>query len=96
MSKRYRYDTGNIIDQKTGEILTDIKTRNRLNKQDETITQLLIDNNELLELNNNYHTKMIKAEKQVQTIKQQIKEMMNNERTHIGHNTLKQLWEAIQ
>ena len=34
---RYRYDTGSIIDQKTGEILTERKTVNRLNRQDRRI-----------------------------------------------------------
>lgn len=68
----------------------------QFNDFDITNKHLKKENKELLELNNNYHTQMIKAEKQAQTIKQQIKEMMNNERTHIGHNVLKQLYEAIQ
>ena len=34
-------------------------------------------------------------EKENMDIKNLIKTMMENERTHIGHNVLKQLWEAI-
>jgi len=37
---RYRYDTGSIIDTQTGEILTDITIRNRLNKQDTEIQHI--------------------------------------------------------
>ena len=37
---RYRYDTGSIIDTETGEILTDITIRNRLNKQDQEIQHI--------------------------------------------------------
>lgn len=32
--RRYRYDTGSIIDQKTSEILTKRQAVNRLNRQD--------------------------------------------------------------
>ena len=31
-TKRFRYDTGCIIDNQTGEILTEIQIRNRLNQ----------------------------------------------------------------
>lgn len=37
---RYRYDTGAIIDNQTGEILTDVMVRNRLNQQDDEIREL--------------------------------------------------------
>jgi len=37
---RYRYDTGAILDNQTGEILTDVMVRNRLNKQDQEIKEL--------------------------------------------------------
>ena len=37
---RYRLDTGCFIDQETGEILTDVKVRNRLNEQDKRIRTL--------------------------------------------------------
>ena len=37
MKHRYRYDTGSIIDQKTGEILTERRVLNRLNRQDKLI-----------------------------------------------------------
>jgi len=35
MSKRYRLDLGSIIDNETGQILSEIEVRNRLNKYDE-------------------------------------------------------------
>lgn len=41
-------------------------------------------------------TKMQEAQKERADIKHTIKTMMENERTHIGYNTLKQLWMAIQ
>ena len=34
-NKRYRLDLGNIIDNETGCILSEIQVRNRLNKYDE-------------------------------------------------------------
>ena len=37
---RYRYDTCAIIDNQTGEILTDVMVRNRLNQQDKEIKEL--------------------------------------------------------
>ena len=37
---RYRLDTSTIIDQETGEILSTIKVRNRLNQQDKEIKEL--------------------------------------------------------
>jgi hypothetical protein len=37
---RYRYDTGAILDNQTGEILTDVMVRNRLNQQDKEIKEL--------------------------------------------------------
>jgi len=37
---RYRYDTGSIIDTQTGEILTDITIRNRLNKQEQELQHI--------------------------------------------------------
>lgn len=44
---RYRYDTGSIIDTQTGEILTDITIRNRLNKQDKELQHIKNTINEL-------------------------------------------------
>lgn len=34
---RYRYDTGSVIDQETGDILTEKQVVNRLNRQDSLI-----------------------------------------------------------
>jgi len=39
---------------------------------------------------------LTKTQKELITIKNTIKEMYNTERTHIGHNVLAQLMEAIQ
>ena len=52
---RYRYDTGSIIDTQTGEILTDITIRNRLNKQD---TELQHIKNTIQEQYNNERTQI--------------------------------------
>ena len=52
---RYRYDTGSIIDTTTGEILTDITIRNRLNKQD---TELQHIKNTIKEQYNNERTQI--------------------------------------
>lgn len=40
MTKRYRLDTGNIIDTQTGCILSEIQVTNRLNQYDEEIKRL--------------------------------------------------------
>ena len=37
-----------------------------------------------------------KTQKELITIKNTIKDMYDNERTHLGHNVLAQLMEAIQ
>ena len=52
---RYRYDTGSIIDTQTGEILTDITIRNRLNKQDQEIQHI---KNTIKEQYNNERTQI--------------------------------------
>ena len=93
---RYKYDTGNIIDQEKGELLTEIQVRNRLNQQDTLIKTQKQDINELTQLNNQYYNKMVNSQKQIKDIKNLIQSSMETERTHIGYNTLKQLWEAIQ
>ena len=38
--KRFRLDTGVILDQEEGKILSTIKVRNRLNQQDKEIKEL--------------------------------------------------------
>ena len=40
MTKRFRLDTGCIIDQENNEVLSDKKIRNLLNKQDNEIKEL--------------------------------------------------------
>ena len=79
---RYRIDTDCIIDQKTGEILTLRKAVNRLNRQDVIIKA----EREAVQFHVDGYNQVI----------QTIKEAYETERTQIGKNTLKQLWEAIQ
>lgn len=55
-----------------------------------------IDNETLMQRNNELGNRLKQKEKEIIDIKNTIKTMMENERTHIGHNVLKQLWEAIQ
>ncbi len=55
-----------------------------------------IDNETLMQRNNELGQMVIRYQRKNQDIKNTIKTMMENERTHIGHNVLKQLWEAIQ
>ena len=80
--RRYRYDTGCIIDQKTGEILTEKQVVNRLNRQDGIIES----KRKAVKFHVDGYNHVI----------QTIKEMYNNERTELGKSTLKQLLEAIQ
>jgi len=78
---RYRYDTGSIIDQETGEILTTKQAVNRLNRQDTLLKQ----KNKTIKFHADGYNKVI----------QTIKEAYQNERTQIGRNVLKQLLNNI-
>lgn len=78
---RYRYDTGCIIDQKTGDILTEKQAVNRLNKQDVLI--------ETKREQIKFHVEGYNQ------LKQTIEEAYETERTHIGRNVLKQLLNNI-
>ena len=80
--KRYRYDTGSIIDQKTGEILSERQAVNRLNRQD----VLIETKREQIKFHVDGYNQL----------KQTIEEALANERTSIGQSVLKQLLEAIQ
>ena len=66
-----------------------------LNEQSTKITEL----EDLIKYKNTVQqetlNKMLTTQKENQTIRNLIKNMMDNERTHIGYNTLKQLWEAL-
>ena len=95
MTNRYRYDTGNIIDQKNGEILTTRKAVNRLNKQEEKIKELTICQKPLFS-RRQLHEENQTLRKENKRIKQSIRDAMESERTMIGKNTLKQLLEAIE
>jgi len=69
---------------------------NRLNDQHCKITELetlIKDKNTTQQETLN---KLLKTQKENQNIKNTIQTMMDNERTHIGYNVLKQLWLAIQ
>ncbi len=80
--KRYRYDTGSIIDQKTGEILSERQAVNRLNRQD-----ILIETKkEQIKFHVDGYNQL----------KQAITEAYKNERTNIGKNALKQLMDSLK
>lgn len=57
------------------------------------LENLIKDKNEIQQETLN---KLLKTQKENQTIRNTIQTMMDNERTHIGYNVLKQLWLAIQ
>lgn len=79
---RYRYDTGSIIDQKTGEILTERKAVNRLNRQD-----ILIEaKRKEVKFHVDGYNQVI----------QTIKESYKTERTDLGRSVLKQLAESLE
>ena len=78
---RYRYDTGAIIDQETGEILTTKQAVNRLNRQDTLLKQ----KNKTIKFHADGYNKVI----------QTIKESYETERTDLGRSVLKQLIENI-
>ena len=80
--KRYRYDTGSIIDQKTGEILSERQAVNRLNRQD-----ILI---ETKREQIKFHVEGYNQ------LKHTIEEAYKTERTDLGRSVLKQLLEQIQ
>ena len=96
MDKRYRYDTGQIIDQVDGEILTERQVVNRLNK-------LTKENEQLKSSNMEYEDALARHEETIKKLRKHntqtyltIKEAYNNERTQIGQNVLKQLLEQIE
>jgi len=74
-----------------------------LDKKNKEIEQLNNENKQLKELiadKNKTQTETLKqltqTQKELITIKNTIKDMYDNERTHLGHNVLAQLMEAIQ
>ena len=106
--KRYRVDTGTIIDNTTGDVLSPTKAKNRLNAYEEQITELkkqpktdrLQKKDELLnktlQVNSNLTKQIHQRDKQIQDIKNTLQTLMDNERTRLGYNALKQAYEAIQ
>ena len=80
--KRYRYDTGCIIDQQTGEILSTKQAVNRLNKQN----TLLKSKDETIKFHVDGYN----------NLKQLITSAYLKERTQLGRNVLKQLMENIE
>ena len=94
--KRYRIDTSMIIDQKTGDILSLTKAKNKLNVYDERLT----DKDELLQkqiaVSQNLDKQLTLKEREIHNIKRTLNDMIDNERTHLGHNALVQFREAIQ
>ena len=105
---RYRVDTGTIIDNNTGDILSPTKAKNRLNAYEEKLTELqkqpktnrLQEKDDLLgktlTVNENLTQQLFQRDKQIQDIKTTIKTLMDNERTKLGYNALKQAYEVIQ
>ncbi len=96
MNQRYRIDIGTIIDTKNGDILTLTQVRNRLNTYENTLTekdQLL---KKQLEVTENLNKQLAEKEKQIINIKKTLDECIENERTHLGANSLQQFKEAIQ
>ena len=106
--KRYRVDTGTIIDNNTGDVLSPTKAKNRLNAYEEKLSELqktpkhdrLQEKDELLnktlQVNSNLTKQIHQRDKQIQDIKNTIQNLMENERTRLGYNALKQAYEAIQ
>ena len=60
------------------------------------IEQLRTDNEALQQRNNELGERLIYLEKQNADIKNTIRTAMENERTHIGYNVLKQLLEQLE
>lgn len=67
-----------------------------LNKMQSTINSLTIDNETLKQRNSELGNRLKQKERECVQIKNTIREAMENERTHIGYNVLKQLLEAIE
>ena len=79
-----------------GEIMNMNETEdmlNELNDENEELKQLIEDKNQIQQ---ETLQQLVQTQKELQTIKNTIKEMHKNERTHLGHNVLSQLIEAIQ
>ena len=117
--KRYRVDTGVIIDTNTGDILSPTKAKNRLNQyeykiedlnnqlqsndlkiQNQKLRDRLTDKDALLQkqiaVGQNLDKQLAEREKEIIDIKRTIKDLMDNERTKLGYNALKQCYEAIK
>ena len=106
--KRYRVDTGIIIDNITGDILSPTKAKNRMNAYEEQISELqqlpktnrLQEKDELLtktlQVNDNLTKQIAIRDKEIINIKNTIKDLRDNERTKLGYNALKQAYEAIK
>lgn len=78
---RYGYDAGSIIDQQTGEILTERQAVNRLNKYD-AICKV---KDETIKFHADGYNTVINT----------IKEAYKNERTDMGKNVLIQLADNL-
>ena len=94
--KRYRIDTSMIIDQKNGDILSLTKAKNKLNTYDERLK----DKDQLLQkqlaISQNLNKQLAEREKEIMDIKRTLDDMIDNERTHLGHNALLNFKEMIQ
>ena len=87
MTDRYRME---YINCEVSAIYDDYeKTELVAEELTDRLNKLTKENEQLQHLKEAYGTEIV-------NIKHTIKTMMENERTEIGKNTLKQLWEAIQ
>ena len=69
--------------------------RQGASKKMEQLKQLKHDNEVLQQRNNELGERLKAKEKEITTIRQTIKNLMETERTHLGYNALKQAYEAI-
>ena len=92
----YIFDSETITEKEVDESI----------EYDYTVFSMSMTGDEIVDRLNTYSTNLIQAGKLIEKgveianenrhIKQTIKDMIENERTDIGKNTLKQLYEAIQ
>ena len=83
---KFRQDFEDIVNNQHKE---NIKLQNRLDDKDDLLRKQLA-------ISQNLNKQLAEREKEIIDIKTTIKQMMENERTKLGYNALKQAYEAIQ
>ena len=88
-------DNGKIMNSRqVCDTLNDLNDENeQLNNENKQLKELISDKNKT---QTETLKQLTQTQKELITIKNTIKEMYDNERTHLGHNVLAQLIEAIQ